>query len=287
MAQRKEAAMRIGIVGTENSHVDHIIGHLNAAPASTAARVVALAGGDTERNRALAEEGGIASIVDSVDELLPLTDALIVTDRDGALHREHSLPFLTAGRPVLVDKPLACNVQDAHAIVDAARRHDALLTSFSMLRFVPDVTELVDCLPSLGPLRSVVTSGPADPDSAYGGIFFYGIHPVDVALSLVPGTLGAVRVDRVAESIVASTTISETRVTVTFVRPLDHDSQVPFHALGVGRSGIEAREIRTIGNYVSYGLTVFLDMVATGTPPIPYDDLLRPIEFLEAIQEAL
>jgi predicted dehydrogenase len=279
--------MRIGIVGTENSHVDHIIDYLNAAPASTDARVVALAGGETERNRALADEGGIANIVESVDDLLPLTDALIITDRDGALHREHALPFLTAGRPVLVDKPLACSVQDAQTMVDAARSHDALLTSYSMLRFVPDMTELVDRLPSLGPLRSVVTSGPADPDSTYGGIFFYGIHPVDVALSMVSGTVGAVRVDLVAESIVASTTVSETRVTVTLVRPLDDGSHVPFHAVGVGRTGIAAREIRTVGNYVAHGLIVFLEMVATGKAPIPYDDLLRPIEFLEAVQDAL
>jgi predicted dehydrogenase len=279
--------MRIGIVGTENSHVDHIIEHLNAAHDSTDTRVVALAGGETERNRALAEEGDITSIVDSVDDLLPLADALIVTDRDGALHREHSLPFLTAGRPVLVDKPLACSVQDAHAMVDAAHSHDALLTSYSALRYVPDVTELMSCLPALGPLRSVVASGPADPDSEYGGIFFYGIHPVDVALSMVPGTLGTVRADRVAESVVASTTISETRVTVTLVRPLDDASHVPFHAMGIGRAGIVASEIRTVGNYVAYGLTVFLEMIATGTPPIPYEDLLRPIEFLEAVQDAL
>jgi predicted dehydrogenase len=279
--------MRIGIVGTENSHVDHMIEHLNGVQARRDVRIVALAGGETERNRALAEKGGITTLVEHVADLLPLADVLIITDRDGSLHREHAMPYVTAGRPVLIDKPLACSVSDAQAIVNAARKHDALVTSYSTLRYVADTTELVTCLPSLGPLRSVVTSGPADPDSEYGGIFFYGIHPVDVALRMAPGPLGTVRVDRVGESIVASTTVADTRVTVNLVRPVDHDSFIPFHALGVGRSGLAAREIRTVGNYVAPGLDVFLDMIATGTPPIPYDDLLRPIEFLEAVQAAL
>ena len=51
--------MRIGIVGTENSHADHYVRHFNTDEDYPGHRVVALAGGRNERNVKLAEAGGI------------------------------------------------------------------------------------------------------------------------------------------------------------------------------------------------------------------------------------
>ncbi|MCX5105262.1 Gfo/Idh/MocA family oxidoreductase [Streptomyces sp. NBC_00053] len=99
--------MRIGIVGTDNSHVDQIVRHLNVGKAGGDARVVALGGGRGRRNDALAAVGGIAAVVDEPAALIALVDAVVVADRDGANHRQQAIPFLAAGLPVFVDKPLA------------------------------------------------------------------------------------------------------------------------------------------------------------------------------------
>ncbi|MCX5428394.1 Gfo/Idh/MocA family oxidoreductase [Streptomyces sp. NBC_00257] len=99
--------MRIGIVGTDNSHVDQIVRHLNVGKAGGDARVVALGGGRGRRNDALAAVGGIAAVVDEPAALIGLVDAVVVADRDGANHRQQAIPFLAAGLPVFVDKPLA------------------------------------------------------------------------------------------------------------------------------------------------------------------------------------
>jgi hypothetical protein len=62
---------------------------------------------------------------------------------------------------------------------------------------------------------------------------------------------------------------------------------VPFHALVVGRRGIAGRELPTDGNYVSHGLAAFFDMVDGTRPPLSRDELLRPVEFLQAIDRSL
>src|SRR5690606_32360986 len=94
--QAMEASMRVGIIGTENSHVDHCVTYLNVEQRQGAdTKVVALAGGDTERNRKLKEMGNIDELVDEPADLLGRVDTVIVTDRDGALHREHAVPFLS------------------------------------------------------------------------------------------------------------------------------------------------------------------------------------------------
>jgi hypothetical protein len=187
---------------------------------------------------------------------------------------------------VLVDKPFACSVADAEAMLEAAEKHGALVTSYSALRYLPAADALTKKLQAIGPARSVVATGPADEASEYGGIFFYGIHPVDVALRLAPGPVGPVRIDRAGESIVASATAGEARVTVNLIKP-GPDGPVPFHALAVGRGGIAARELPTDGNYLAPGLEVFLDMIEGTAAPLSRGDLLRPIAFLEAVDRAL
>ncbi|WP_328991555.1 Gfo/Idh/MocA family oxidoreductase [Kribbella sp. NBC_01245] len=272
--------MRIGIIGTENSHADHIIDYLNVEGRFGETRVVALSGGESERNQKLRALGQLERLVDEPTELLDLVDAVIITDRHGALHRAHAVPFLAAGLPVFVDKPLACNETDARAIIAAAREYDAPLTSSSAVRWVPDTDFLATA--SVGPVQVVTTTGPADPASEYAGIYFYGIHSVDVALRLAPGELGDVRVERTADTIVATVEAGPTRVVVNLVLP-GADGQVPFHGMVVGRHGIAARELTLGPSYVEPGLRAFLEMAHTRRPPISYDDLVRPIQLLDAI----
>lgn len=278
--------MRIGIVGVENSHVDHIIAALNAEDDDPDARVVALAAPDDERTAALLASGGIEHRVDEVDDLLPLADVLVVSDRHGGRHLAHALPFLETGRPVYVDKPLACSVEDARAMTAAAAESGALLTSYSTMRWVPELTGLVDRLPSLGALRVVTTTGSAATDSEHGGIFFYGIHAVDVALRLAPGAVDDVRVERLDGAVVLTLMAGGTWVSANLVQR-DETGAVPFHALAVGRHGVAAAGLSTAGNYVRPALQAFLDMVRSGRPPISDDDLLRPIEVLAEAQRQL
>jgi predicted dehydrogenase len=279
--------LRIGIVGAENTHVEHIVHGLNRERARPGVEIVGLAGGATERNVAAATAGAIPHLVDRVEAMVEFADALIVADRHGGLHREHARPFLELGRPVWIDKPLACDVADACAIIDTAAASGALLTSYSTLRHVPDTEDLVREAATIGELQAVVVSGPADPSSEYGGIFFYGIHMVDIALRLAPGPLGPIRIERGGAIVVATTVVGGVHVTVHFVRPDGKDNHVPFHAVAVGRTGIAAREIGIPGNYVVFGLDVFLGMANTGHAPLTGADMLRPIEFLATVRDAL
>ncbi|MFI9625941.1 Gfo/Idh/MocA family protein [Streptomyces sp. NPDC052042] len=278
--------MRIGIVGTENSHVDHIVDHLNVRRAGGDARVVALSGGRSRRNETLASTGAGMAIVDAPSDLLGMVDAVIVADRHGARHREQAVPFLAEGLPVFVDKPLACTVEDARAMIDTALAHDAPLTSSSALRWIPDAEALAARTARAGRPHAVVMSGPADPDGDHGGIFFYGIHPVDLALRLAPGEISGVRTETTDTTVTATFTAGGTRVVVNFVKPTE-TRQIPFHGMTFTRDGMVEQTLTLDAHYCVPGLEVFLEMARTGRAPIDYADLLRPIEVLEAVATAL
>ncbi|MFI5728907.1 Gfo/Idh/MocA family protein [Kribbella sp. NPDC051587] len=278
--------MRIALVGTENSHATHIIHHLNEDPISETARIVALVGADDEHNQKLLATGGITQLVPTPTELIGSVDALIVTNRDGALHREHAVPFLEAGVPVWVDKPLAASTADARAILEAARRTSTPVTSYSAVRWVADADILAQGTQTVGDLQAITVTGPADPASEYSGIFFYGIHAADLAQRLAPGEPGPVSTEQVGDTVIARYRSNGVAVTLQLVKPTDA-GRVPFHAEIVGREGVVSHDVRLDADYVVPGLKVFLDLLATGRAPLDDATLLAPITVLEQISAAL
>lgn len=276
----------IGIAGTENSHAEAIIDQLNCQESGQRARVVALAGGATDRNRKLAELGSIPTVVDDSKELLGSVDALIVTTRDGRLHREQAAPFLESGIPVWVDKPLACSVSEAKGILGSASAGGTQVVSYSPVRWVQDTDDLESAAAEVGEPQAVTVTGPADPSSEYAGIFFYGIHIADVARRLAPGPIGGPRVRRVAHTVIATYDTQGPAVTLEFVEP-ESAARVPFRATVVGRHGIATRELRLGEGYVRPGIDAFLSMLATGNVPLTSDEMLDPISVLEEIAASL
>lgn len=279
--------LRVAIVGTENSHAEEILHHLNVKRISPQVRVVALVGPDDERNRELAALGGGLPVMATSAELIDSADALIVTNRDGAAHRAEAVPFLEAGKPVWVDKPLAASTRDARAIIEAADRGGAPMTSYSAVRWVPDADRTEEAATGIGDLQTVTVTGPADPDSEHSGIFFYGIHAADLAQRLAPGMPGPVEVERVAGTVVARyRSPTGVLVTLQMVTPTEA-GRVPFHVEIVGRNGLVSRDIELNADYVEPGLKVFLQMLKTGRPPLTTDTLLAPITVLEQVRAAL
>lgn len=275
--------MRIGITGTESSHVDHIVRYCNVERRRAGVRVVALAGGASPRNIALAAAGGIRHLVDAPADLAGLVDAVLVCDRDARRHAGIALPFLAAGLPTFVDKPFADTLADATAMVRAAQASGAPLTSYSALRWLPPTAGLAGALAGQPP-RLVVATGPADPNSRYAGIHFYGTHPVQVALQLAPGEIGEVRARRLPGAIVATAPVGDTTVVVNLVAG---PPSVPFHAMAATETAVHAAELPLGDRYLDPGLDALCTMLDTGTPPVPYHELLRPVRFLDTLAASL
>lgn len=282
--------LRIGLIGTENSHITHFTRFLNVEERHPGARAIALVGGPSERNQELAALGGIDLIVEEPGELGDQVDAAIVSTRDGAKHLEHARPLLEAGKAVLVDKPLAASVEDAQELLDLAARHNAVLLSCSALRFVPELPHFTPTAET-GALRHLHVIGAADPDSEYSGLFFYGIHHVEAALEILgnptvePGSLD-VRTVRRGDTVVASLEIANTQLTLTFVIP-GKSTRVPFHATGIYENAVVSHPLSLTNDYNAPALAEFLGAVDAGASPRSPQDLLSPIAVLSAITASL
>lgn len=191
--------LRLGLVDFDSSHSIEFTRRFNHVGLSPdlyvdGARVVAGWPGTSEmaphRIPGFREQVAAAGVqlVDAPEDLIGNVDAVLILSLCGSAHRERVRPFLEAGVPTYVDKPFACTIEDADAIVDLAEKHGTLLLHASALRYSSDVLSLQARIQRCGPLHGLVSYGPAKRDPFNPGLLHYGIHALEVLYALMgPG----------------------------------------------------------------------------------------------------
>ena len=181
--------MRIGLVGIDSNHAEDFLRHFNSEARHRDIAVTAFWGGNEARKAELLARATDLRAADSLDELIAEVDAVIVGDRHGDLHLQHALPAIEAGKPVFIDKPLACSVTDATAIVDAAQQVGVPLLSASALRWQDETVMLKARLAYLDGPFAISGYGTWYPDNEYGGCLLYtSPSPRDRTRSRMPSS---------------------------------------------------------------------------------------------------
>jgi predicted dehydrogenase len=109
--------------------------------------VVAVASRDSDRAAAFAGRCGIPRAYGNYAELLddPEVDA-VYNPLPVSMHAEWSIRCAEAGKPVLCEKPMACNSADAQRMVDAFAERGLPLAEALMCRFHPRIAKLGEML---------------------------------------------------------------------------------------------------------------------------------------------
>jgi predicted dehydrogenase len=277
--------LRIGIVGSDNSHavaysklanIDRIVGDT--------AQVVAITGPDPERTKEVAGLGNIPEIVDRPEDLLGKVDAVLVVHRHGDLHLKNALPFLEAGLPVYIDKPLTISLDDAAQLFRTAKMNNALLTSYSSLRYADTIEQVAGSLEQLGKIHAAHMTGPCDFSSEYGGPFFYATHVLEMALRLLGDDVATVRAIRIGSSVIVTVVWqNDTVLTISYLTGAAYH----FHLALFGEKGMISEEVITGDAIYAAGLKAFLKAIDAGEAPLTPEQLIRPIAIVHAIQQSL
>ncbi len=129
--------VRFGIVGFGLHAVKRLMPGFAQA---SRCRVTALSRRDLQRAKQSAQQFGIPHAFASTAELCacPEVDAVFVSSPDG-LHHDDVLQAVRHGKPVLCEKPMAMNPQEAHEMVRAARAAKVLLGVAHVMRFEDSV----------------------------------------------------------------------------------------------------------------------------------------------------
>jgi predicted dehydrogenase len=176
MADRRLRTAVVG-VGHLGRHHARILGAMDAA------HLVAVVDTVPERASAAAQATGARALSD-YRELLGEVDAVTVAVPT-ELHRDVATPFLERGIAVLVEKPMARSIEEADALIGAARASGATLAVGHTERYNPAVSAV---LPLISKPRFIeVHRLGAFPDRSLDidVVFDLMIHDLDVILSMV------------------------------------------------------------------------------------------------------
>ncbi len=182
--------VRIGLIGTGFMGKAHAESYLQSGAG------VAMVASRSEANaRAAAERYGARAWTTDYRELVTsaLVDAVDITVPNH-LHREVALAAIDAGKPFLIEKPLARSVAEADDIIDAARERGVVGVYGENMRFSPALEKTKSIIDEGGIGRPIlfrateIHNGPFharwfwDAASAGGGaIIDMGIHGLYVA----------------------------------------------------------------------------------------------------------
>ena len=160
-------------------------------------RLAAIVTADPERRARAAADHPEAALLDDVDGLLERSDVeLVVIATPNRSHVPIGIRALSAGRHVVVDKPLGMDVAEAETLIDAAARRGRLLSVFQNRRWDGDFLTVRRLIGdgALGPIDSIESrferASPVGPEwrelalEAGGPLRDLGIHLVDQSLLL-------------------------------------------------------------------------------------------------------
>ena len=190
----EEKLIRIGMVGLDTSHATSFTAILNEGrvPGARVVAGVKQFSPDIESSASnvdqyvelLTTKYGL-TIYDSIEDMLPHVDGVMVESVDGRPHLAQATPAIKAGKLVFVDKPMAASLHDVIEIYRLADQHHTEVWSASNLRYHAGV--LAASGADVGDLVSVFSHGPAPLEEHHPDLMWYGIHPVE-AMFTVMGT---------------------------------------------------------------------------------------------------
>jgi predicted dehydrogenase len=276
--------MKIGIIGAENSHTAAIAKIINVDKAIKGCTVEYLWGETAAFARAAAEAGKIPNIVKTPRQMLGKVDAVVVDHRHAKYHLPAVWAFVEARIPTFVDKPFCLRSSEGKRFLAMARRKRTPVTSFSVLPHYDSFEAFQKNLKDLGRVLSAYSYGPCDLKSKWGGVFFYGIHQVDIHLHAFGYDVEAVLVTRKGPNATGQLLYPSGLIaTMALIKE-------GCHGFGIGAVGTKGSFFTMLeGGTNPYlkGTRIFTRMFKTGKEPLTYEHILRPVQVLEAMAKSV
>lgn len=210
-----------------------------------------------------------ASLIDNVaekpEDVIGKVDAVIIATDDGSDHVRRARPFVEAGLPVFVDKPLATNFADLRQFIRWKTEGRALLSTSGM-RYAPEMLLSESQREALGDLRWITSFTCKTWER-------YGIHALEAVYPLLgTGFVSAQTIHQSGSDVVHLLHHSGRRVTLAAM----HDAFGSFGAVHLyGTKGQLALNLKDTYSAFRAQLIAFIDMARTGDPPFFFQQTIE------------
>ncbi len=126
----------------------------------------------------IAAASSIGNVAANIEDMIGHVDAVLLARDDAENHYEMALPFLKAGLPIFIDKPLAVKISEAEKIWEA-QQYDNQVFSCSSLRYAKELMLTEEEKQKIGEIQLVEGSVMKKWET-------YGIHILESLVSQLP-----------------------------------------------------------------------------------------------------
>ena len=212
----------------------------------------------------------IANVVSKPEDVIGKVDAVVIATDDGNDHVRRVRPFIEAGLPVFIDKPMATNLDDLRQFVKWQREGKVLLSTSGM-RYAPEMKLSDGQRAHLGDLRWITSFTCKTWER-------YGIHALEAVYPLLgSGFISAHTQHQNGSDIVHLRHQSGAQITLAAI----HDAYGSFGGVHLyGTEGDLALKLTDTYSAFRAQLVAFIDMLCTGRPPF---DFAQTVELMSVV----
>jgi hypothetical protein len=214
----------------------------------------------------------IPHVVARPEEVIGHVDAVVIATDDGLDHVRRARPFIEAGLPVFVDKPLATSIEELKTFVQWHRQGARLLSS-SGLRYAPELDTLLPLSPKLGRVRWISGTSCKTWER-------YGIHLLEPIFRIVGPGFVSVRLES-SPGLEIAHLVHRSGAEITI--PVIYDGGATFG--NVHLCGTEGQVSFKFGDtYTGFRrqMVSFIDYVRSGVEPYPFAETVEMMAVLIA-----
>jgi predicted dehydrogenase len=196
-APEPKAELKIGLIGLDMSHApeftkrlndpnhpEHVLGARVIAGWPGGSKDFQLSWSRVEKFTAEVRDQYGVQILNSPEAVAEAVDLIFITAADGRAHGALLERVIKYRRPTFIEKPLATSVAHAREMFRMAAEAATPLMSCSTIRFADTIACAVN--EDLGPIIGCDVFGPMPEEPTQPGLFWYGVHCVEV-LNVVMG----------------------------------------------------------------------------------------------------
>lgn len=214
----------------------------------------------------------IEHVVNAPEDVIGHVDAVVIATDDGDDHVRRVRPFVEAGLPVFIDKPMATNVRDLRQFVEW-HREGKIMLSTSGMRYAPEMGLSPEQCAHLGELRWITSFTCKTWER-------YGIHALEAVEPLIgTGFLSVRALSDDGGDVMHLTHQSGVRLTIGAI----HNAYGSFGAVHLyGTHGDLALKLTDTYHAFRGQLVAFIEMLKTGARPLPFEETVELMAVLIA-----
>ena len=144
------------------------------------AEVVSVWTQDTKLSEKIAKATKISKVVHAPEDMIGEVDAVLLARDDAANHIRFAAPFLKAGLPVYIDKPIALSKADLRKLYELEQYPGQIFTC-SALRFSHEFVLSQEDRKEIGDIRKIVAFTPKSWSK-------YAVHIIEPVINMLPAT---------------------------------------------------------------------------------------------------